>query len=593
VAAQYSVRSPRILLAGSRHFLAHVPQPPHGAEYEKAHNTTRELQAQRGKLNATMKALADANQLLKRTTYDLAQAREEAERARQLKSQFAANISHELRTPLHLIVGFSQMMYTSPEIYQDVTWTPELRADIREIYDNAQHLLGLIDDVLDLSQVEVARMPISKERVYLPQLIRDAVETARSLIRGRDLYLKVDIPDNVPTLYADPTRIRQVLLNLLNNAARFTETGGITVSVRVHEEEVETIVRDTGVGIPPDHLKDVFKEFHQVDCSLRRTYGGTGLGLAICRQFVTLHDGRIWAESEVGAGSAFHFTLPLPSKQIVPWQNSRLPEGWRYPAVRPDAPHRLVTMAEPAEFSRLLSRYLPETQVIEAKDSQEAARLARSHQADAIVLSLDTCDGELADDLCQATADLLLPVITCSLPLERHLALAEGFTHCLMKPFSAEALLQTLHRAAPEARKVLVVDDDPGVVRLIERCIGNADRSLQVLSAYDGEEAIEMLAEDPDVILLDLILPKANGLEVLRAVRERPRGDKIPVVAITAYGFTRDVAALGRGQITIERGQHFTAAEMTRWLTTVLKEMPARHLTPCELEPMPEPNPSG
>ena len=548
--------------------------------YESSWKAMRELQVQRGKLNRTMKALADANALLKRTTYDLAAAREEAERARQLKSQFAANISHELRTPLHLIVGFSQMMYASPESYKGVRWTPELRADIQEIQESAQHLLQLIDDVLDLSSIDAARLPISKERTSLAALLQDAVDTARSLLRGRDLYLRLELPANLPDVYADPTRIRQVLLNLLNNALRFTEQGGITVRALVKADEVEVVVEDTGIGMAAEQLQEVFTEFHQVDASIRRKYGGTGLGLAICKHFVSLHNGRIWAESQIGEGSAFHFTLPLPSSQVVPSQRSQLPTGWRYPAEKPKTPRRLVTLAEPAEFARLLRRYLPDAEVLEGDGAEEAARLARRVQADAVVISADSSSVAIEDTLVRASSDLLLPVIACSLPLERHLALAEGFTHCLMKPFLAEQLLLTIQQAAPQARKVLVVDDDPGVVRLIEHALRTTEPTPEVLAAYDGLEAISLLDEQPDIVLLDLILPRANGLEVLRELKSRPWGKAVPAVAITAYGFEQDVASLGQGFISIRRGKHFTASELTRWLDTTLQVLPARHLVP-------------
>ncbi|MHB0878595.1 MAG: hybrid sensor histidine kinase/response regulator, partial [Anaerolineae bacterium] len=561
--------------------------------YESAWNTTRELQEQRGKLNRTMKALADANLLLKRTTHDLAAAHEEAERARQLKGQFAANISHELRTPLHLIVGFTQIMYTSSESYDGAVFTSELRADIQDVYESAQHLLRLIDDVLDLSKVEAARLPISKEKVALAPLLRDTVETARSLLRTSGLPLRLTLPEQIPSVYVDPTRIRQVLLNLLNNAARFTETGHIGVSVAVHEQDVEVTVQDTGVGIPHDQLVDIFDEFHQVDASLRRPHDGTGLGLAICKQFVTMHGGRIWAESEIGSGSAFHFTLPLPESSSPIGQRPKLPAGWRYPARKPSVPTRLVTLSEPAEFSRLLHRYLPDTEVIEVAALGEVAAAARAGQADAVVVAHGSLAEEDEARLASATADLLLPVVSWSLPLEGHLAIAEGFSHCLMKPFTAEQLVRTLRDAVPAAKRILVVDDDPGVARMVQRCLRSAGMAMEVMPAYDGESAVAKLDEAPDIVLLDLILPKMNGLDVLRIIRESDGERRLPVVAITAYGFARDTASLGQGLVSIRRGQHFSAAEMARWLDSVLKAMPPRYLAPAALEPEPPPVPTG
>ncbi|MGI6208868.1 MAG: ATP-binding protein, partial [Anaerolineae bacterium] len=390
-----------------------------------------------------------------------------------------------------------------------------------------------------------------------------------------------DMPEELPALDADPTRVRQVLLNLLNNASRYTKVGGITVRVVPREEEVEIVVEDTGVGIPADQLSRIFEEFHQVDGSLRREHGGTGLGLAICKQFVTLHGGRIWAESEVGRGSAFHFTLPLPTKAVVPTQRSRLPNGWRHPAAKPAGPtRRLVTLGKPEEFSRFLRRYLTDAEVIDAASPEDAAQLARARQADAIVLPAESSSPDVTDWLASATAGASVPVLTCSLPLERHLALIEGFTHCLMKPFTASQLISVLQEVAPQARSVLVVDDNPGVLRLVRRSLAAAKPSMEILCASDGLSAIERLSAKPDVILLDLLLPKASGIQVLEAVREAGNGYNPPVVAITAYGFERDLSSLGQGTVAVRRGRSLSAAELARWIESTLDALPARHIIP-------------
>jgi signal transduction histidine kinase/CheY-like chemotaxis protein len=560
---------------------------------ESAWRVARDLQDERGKANQTMRALADANMLLKRTTYDLAQAREEAEHARQLKSQFAANISHELRTPLHLIVGFSQMMYNAPETYKRVRWTADLREDIRAIYESAQHLLGLIDDVLDLSRIEVAHLPVVKERVAIAPLVLEATETARSLLRDRPLDLAIKLPQDMPALYADPTRIRQVMLNLLNNAARFTEEGNITVRAVVGADEVEIVVEDTGIGIPPDQLQAIFSEFHQVDASLRRKHGGTGLGLALCKHFVGLHDGRIWVESELGHGSAFHFTLPLPSKQVVPLQVGRLPEGWHYPAARPPTPRPIVVLSPSGDLARLLRRHLGGTEVIEAPRLPDALALARDRQISAIVCESQAGAEPLAAEAAEATADLQLPVVTVDVPVADSLALEEGFTHCLMKPFTGEALLSVLRAAAPAAKRVMVADDDEGVVRLVRRTLAAALPEVTLLAAYDGRQAMALLTEAPDAILLDLVLPYANGLEVLQRARSLPELASVPLVAITAYGFEQEIEWTGTGRIAIERGRRFTAAEVSEWLRLVLQQMPARYLTAASPESAPAPTPAG
>ncbi len=327
--------------------------------------------------------------------------------------------------------------------------------------------------------MEAARLPLTKEKVSLRSLIADSVGDGSEPAAWPWPLPPDGLPSDIPVIYADPTRIRQVLLNLLNNAARFTEVGGITVRAAVGQEQVQISVEDTGVGIPSEQLRDVFGEFHQVDASLRRRHGGTGLGLSICKQFISLHEGRIWAESEVGKGSTFHFTLPLPSALVVPRQQSRVAPGWRYPASRPEAPRRVVTLESPLQFRRILSRYLTGIQVVAvnrpAPDALAAAvRRTQSRRRGTATGSLSQTAIEGPGERVPAPA---VPVVVFSLPLEEHLALAEGFSHCLMKPFSARrrAVAHTGGGGPRRQDRYSFVDDDPGVMRLVERFLSAAN----------------------------------------------------------------------------------------------------------------------
>jgi len=283
---------------------------------QQVNRLLRQLRDRQGELNRTLAALREANRRLQRTSHELALARQRAEEARRIKEQFAANISHELRTPLNLILGFSEMMYLSPDVYGEMEWPPTLRRDVHQIYRSSRQLLDLINDVLDLSRIDAVPAPIRREPCDLREVIREAVDTAGDLLRGKALDLRVELPAELPLLHLDRTRIRQVLLNLLNNAARFTERGHISVSVERNEREVVVSVADTGVGIPPQELSEIFEEFHQVDMSLRCRQRGAGLGLAISKRFVELHGGRIWAQSRMGEGSTFYFSLPLPDAEF-------------------------------------------------------------------------------------------------------------------------------------------------------------------------------------------------------------------------------------------------------------------------------------
>src|SRR5579884_4193124 len=272
---------------------------------------SEELRDRQGELNRVLASLNDTCYRLEVANQELARARAAAEEARQLKTEFATNISHELRTPLNLIIGFSEILMNASATGGQSGLSPSMRADMDVIYRNALHLSNLIDDVLDLSQVDAGRMGLHKERVCLSTIVSEAVSAIARLYEARGLTLTNEVPDDLPPVYVDRTRIRQVLINLLNNAARFTSSGGAKVRARQEGANLVVEVADTGVGIAPEDLPKVFEEFRQLDGSTRRPHDGSGLGLAICKRFVELHGGAIWAESERGKGTVFAFTVPL------------------------------------------------------------------------------------------------------------------------------------------------------------------------------------------------------------------------------------------------------------------------------------------
>jgi signal transduction histidine kinase len=262
-------------------------------------------------------ALQDArsNQL---TQNALAEMRE----ADRLKTQFLANMSHELRTPLNSIIGFSRVILKGI----DGPITPQQEEDLKAIYNAGQHLLGLINDVLDLSKIEAGKVELAFSEVVLKDVLHSVMSTAEGLVQGKAIELVTDIPDDLPTIIADSIRVRQVLLNLVSNAVKFTERGQIGVSARRLETsgrpEIVVAVFDTGPGISPEDQRKLFEPFSQVDASPTRKTGGTGLGLSICRHLVELHGGRIWVESVPGEGSTFAFTLPIEPPGLTPERES-------------------------------------------------------------------------------------------------------------------------------------------------------------------------------------------------------------------------------------------------------------------------------
>jgi signal transduction histidine kinase len=257
------------------------------------------------------KSLGLAYSLLRRRSQELAVARQEAEEALRMKEQFAVYVSHELRTPLNIMLGFLEILQRYPEVYGDVQWTPTLRRDIAEIQRSARHLFDLVNDLLDLARIDAVKMPIHRESCRLEDVMAEAVELVRRLLVHKPVQLRLSVEGPLPTLYIDRTRIRQVLLNLLANALKFTPPGGrIDVVVRREGDHARCEVRDTGPGIAAADLPRLFKRFSQLDEGVKRRVG-TGLGLSISKALVEEHGGQIGVESTVGRGSTFWFTLPL------------------------------------------------------------------------------------------------------------------------------------------------------------------------------------------------------------------------------------------------------------------------------------------
>ena len=231
--------------------------------------------------------------------------------ASQHKSQFLANMSHELRTPLNAILGFTEML--ADGLYGPVP--PEYKEPLADIQTNGRHLLRLINDVLDLSKIEAGRMELAMEEYSAQEVVSMVRASLRSLAEEKGLDFKVEVDPGLPeVLRGDAKRIMQCLLNLAGNALKFTKRGGVTIRAARDGDCVRYSVSDTGIGIPTDQLAEVFAEFRQVDATVTREFGGTGLGLSITKKFVEMHGGRIWVESRLNEGSAFHFTIPLRSE---------------------------------------------------------------------------------------------------------------------------------------------------------------------------------------------------------------------------------------------------------------------------------------
>jgi len=531
----------------------------------QAHRLAEQLRDRQQQLNSTVQALDLAYRLLQRTSHELSVARQEAEEARRLKEQFAANISHELRTPLNIILGFSEMMYMSPHIYGDMEWTPPLRRDISQVYAASQHLLQLVDDVLDLSRLNAEVMPLRKQLCDLNQLVREAVSTARDLVRGRELALETDLDITLPQLYIDETRIREVILNLLNNAIRFTEAGKITVRTWRREQDVLISVQDTGVGIGEEELERIFDEFYQAD-ALSRQHGGTGLGLAISKRFVQMHNGRIWAESELGKGATFYVSLPLGEVPAI----SRLRTSRPLPTPRNPYGDSIVLLGQQPDVVRLLQRHLGDVEVLQAGTWEQAKEMAMARHCRAIVRNFSLMEAkEFLGSAVPHDLPAGMPVLFSSIPSASWRAELMGVYGSLQKPVRAEdviALLRAIGKGSQggdrstEAKSravhdVLIIDDDRGFVQMLARLLGSSAEGYRVRWAYSGQEGLEeMRRSRPDALILDLVMPDLTGTAVLAAMRAEGLS-AIPTIVITALDMEEDLGGFPVGCVGLAQRQ--------------------------------------
>jgi len=560
--------------------------------YSQARDMLVDLRQHRGRLAQTVKALEEAYVRIEKMNYALMTARNAAEEARQIKAEFAANISHELRTPLSLILGFSDTMANAPETYGDMAWPASLRGDIEQIYQSSRHLESLINDILDLSALEARRMDLrTTDDVDLGALVRTAGNIIAPLYAAKGLYLKYEIEPDLPTVRVDETRIRQAVLNLLSNAGRFTQRGGVTVSVGRGEGELEVAVRDTGVGISPEDAPKVFEEFRQINGAANRPYEGTGLGVPLSKRLIELHGGRMWLESAVGQGSTFYFTVPLDEGAkrggLSRIETSKDRRDIATTIVR--RPSVLVLEPDPLMI-HTLRRYFDGFELIAVEDVSRLAEMVERHQPVALMVDTWRENGASGSvDLAGLALDGA-PVITFALhgPLGRARAL--GVCDYLMKPVTRAQLLRAVDREVARGASILVADDDPKLVELVGRVLRSANRGYRVTRAFSGQEALNRIRADrPDLVLLDLLMPGMSGLEVLAAMQADPTTAGVTVIVLSAHDTLEVVPATREAgnEIALMRSESFSAEEMLRLLKQMLGALPQRF--PATPEPAPEP----
>ncbi|MBI2941513.1 MAG: response regulator [Chloroflexi bacterium] len=544
------------------------------SSYLDALHRAEELRDRQGELNRALKSLTEAYYRLERANQELDRARKAAEEARRQKAEFAANISHELRTPLNLIIGFSEMMTIAPESYGAETLPDTYRGDVEAVYRNACHLSGLIDDVLDLSQIEAGRMGLFREQVTLAQVVDEAVGAITSLFRDKGLRMTVELPLQPVVLYADRTRIRQVLINLLNNAARFTERGEVRIGARANRSEVVVSVADTGPGIPPEELPRIFDEFHRVDGSYQRR-PGHGLGLAICKRFVELHGGSIWVESRPGEGSTFLFSLPLLANVVTTPARAQWETWVRVPEGEPPQKTALLLGLDGTTAKSLLRHLDLDGCRVTAAESLEHARQLMAqrppHAVVAVVASEEQAWEQLTP-LREAFRNTLL--LVCVARGSQAAARELGVREYLTKPVTHDQVRAALSGLGRRVRDVVVIEDDLEMLRLLARLVRASNPRCRVRQASGGIAGLALLRQRrPDVVLLDLLMPDLDGQAVLREIRREPALADVPVVVITAHGQANETRIAPT--VFVSRTGSLSTRDLSRFLSGALDTLAA------------------
>jgi signal transduction histidine kinase/CheY-like chemotaxis protein len=502
----------------------------------------------------------------------LAASNEAIERASAAKSDFLASMSHELRTPLSAIIGFASLMRDEVGEGELVTVPREW---VEHIHSSGQHLLSLINDVLDLSKVEAGRLELEPTRFDLSSAVSELVGGMRPLADAKRLTLSAYVPE--VSVAADRGRLRQVLYNLVSNAIKFTPHGGrVEIGAEPGDGEIRISVSDTGIGISSEDQERIFDEFSQLGDSATRSEG-TGLGLALTRRLVEAHGGRIEVESAPGRGSRFVVVLPHAEEQ-----ESRPPEAWagELPA-RSDRGGILLIEDDPSAV-RLIRTYLEADghSLRVAHDGDAGLAEARRAPPAAILLDVLLPGKDGWDVLRELKEDPVLgeiPVVVLTVVDERQLAMALGAVDYFLKPVDRDALLARLarYRYLPRAHRdggrVLVIDDEPAARTMVEAALASA--GYEVEHATSGREGIERIRDtDVDFVICDLLMPDLDGFEVVGRLRADSRTRDLPILILTAHQLTQAEKQRLNGHIVgvVSKDESDLRAELKRWIARAM-----------------------
>jgi signal transduction histidine kinase/CheY-like chemotaxis protein len=492
-----------------------------------------------GDMSGALAVFRDNAREIRAAHEEAERARAEAEAASRTKSIFLANMSHELRTPLNAIIGYSEILVEDAADRGDTTTV----GDLQKIQGAGKHLLDLINGILDLSKIEAGRMDVYLEQIYLAKLVEDVRTIVEPLVKKNGNALLIRCAPDIGSMRTDLTKLKQSLINLLSNAAKFTQNGTVTLAVSREQPPAGPArftfhVSDTGIGMNEEQLGRLFQAFTQADSSTTRHYGGTGLGLTITRHFASMLGGTIQVTSKSGEGSSFIMTLP---DQPIPASAPAAP-AMPVAAAKDEATGLTVLVVDddPAVHDLLTATLTKENyRLLHARDGAEALEILRKTPPDIVTLDvmMPKVDGWSVLGMMKSDPALdHIPVIMVTIVDDRNLGYSLGASEFMTKPIDRARLLALVRRFAghePQAR-VLIVDDDPEVRDIVRTTLESS--GLKTFQAANGRAAIEWLERHPppSLILLDLLMPEMDGLEFINRIQDQGKLVDVPIVVLTA-----------------------------------------------------------
>src|ERR1700738_2860334 len=502
-------------------------------------------------------------------------AREMAEQANRTKSTFLANMSHELRTPLNAIIGLTDMLVNNAPRFG----TEKALEPLRRVHRAGTHLLGLINQVLDLSKIEAGKLELNVESVSIAPLVEEVIGTARPLAEQNKNTLSAECPRDLPPIEADAMRLRQIILNLLSNACKFTKAGDVklqvTTPVREGRQFVEIAVIDTGIGMTAEQMSRLFEEFSQVDASTARQYGGTGLGLAITRRLCQMMGGDVTVASEPGKGSTFTVRLPFAAGRLA--YEPATPAGEAV-VTEPGRDYVLV-IDDDATARDLIADYLGQAgfTVITAAGGGEGLKRAKEYHPIAITLDviMPDIDGWTVLAALRGDPELAdIPTIMATILDEQWHGMTLGAVGYLTKPIDRKKLVDLIakYRRPSGPTRVLIIEDDATQRERIRSWLEPQNWSL--IEADNGRVALDRLSECiADVILLDLMMPEMDGFQFVAEMQKHPMWIQIPIIVVTARDLTvEDHARLNSGIEVVLRKESFRPTTLIESIRRVVTQ---------------------